>query len=155
MNLEEGTSRLVSGVEMNRTSRSMRGVREINVCGVPFLCIPRGEVRELTAFGVPFLWIPLHEAFWLCCVYSMVLDPVFMYIPVSNDEKKCFQFDRWVMSVAIAERSAFGIWYLTNRTSETRESIHRNYSKYLLPVFLLDLAIILPLPQVNVCSVYF
>ncbi|GAY45522.1 hypothetical protein CUMW_090100, partial [Citrus unshiu] len=119
---EEGTWRLVSGVEMNRTSRSMRGVREITVCGVPFLCIPR--------------------------------DPVFLFIPVTNDEKKCFQFDRWVMSVVIAERSAFGIWYLTNRTSEIRESIHRNYSKYLSPVFLLDLSIILPLPQVLVLLAY-
>ncbi|XP_052289287.1 cyclic nucleotide-gated ion channel 1-like isoform X2 [Citrus sinensis] len=152
MNLEEGTSRLVSGVEMNRTSRIMRGVREINVC--PFLRIPQGEVREISVFGVPFLYIPLHEAFWLCCLYSMVLDPVFLYIPVTNDEKKCFQFDRWVMSVVIAERSAFGIWYLTNRTSEIRESIHRNYSKSLLPVFLLDLSIILPLPQVLVLLAY-
>ncbi|KAH9677222.1 cyclic nucleotide-gated ion channel 1 [Citrus sinensis] len=84
----------------------------------------------------------------------MVLDPVFLYIPVTNDEKKCFQFDRWVMSVVIAERSAFGIWYLTNRTSEIRESIHRNYSKSLLPVFLLDLSIILPLPQVLVLLAY-
>ncbi|GAY45519.1 hypothetical protein CUMW_090080 [Citrus unshiu] len=153
-NLEEGTSRLVSGVEMNRTSRSMTGVREITVCGVKFRYVPQRGVREITVFGLPCLCIPLHEAFWLFCMYSMVLDPIFLYIPVTKDEKKCFQFDRWVMSLVIAERSAFDILYLADRTSEIWKNKNRSRSKSLLPVFLLDLSIILPLPQVLVLLAY-
>ncbi|KDO46752.1 hypothetical protein CISIN_1g047209mg [Citrus sinensis] len=39
----------------------------------------------------------LEANFWLIYVYSMVFDPVFLYLPVTNDDKKCFQFDKDVM----------------------------------------------------------
>lgn len=135
LNLEEGTSRLVSGVEMNRISRSNVTVAKC-LCAATCLCTPLSHLRG--------------EAFWVYCMYSMLWDPVFLFITVIKYERKCFQFDFSAMFVVIAERSAFDILYLINRTLEIRENINRNYSKSLLPVFLFDLSIILPLPQVLV-----
>lgn len=101
LNLEEGTSRLVSGVEMNRISRSMReatksvyetvakclGIIITSLCNLP---------RYLRG-----------DAFWVFYMFSMMSDPVFLYVPVANDEKKCFQFDMLAMRVVIGERSVF------------------------------------------------
>ena len=95
----------------------------------------------------------LEVNFLLIYVYSMVFDPVFLYLPVINDDKKCFQFDIWVLRVGIVERTGCDIYFLINNAFQLWENWHRNYSISLLPVFLFDLAIILPLPQVNVCSV--
>ncbi|XP_024040299.1 cyclic nucleotide-gated ion channel 1 [Citrus clementina] len=84
----------------------------------------------------------------------MVFDPVFLYLPVINDDKKCFQFDIWVLRVGIVERTGCDIYFLINNAFQLWENWHRNYSISLLPVFLFDLAIILPLPQVLVLLVY-
>ncbi|KAH9677194.1 cyclic nucleotide-gated ion channel 1 [Citrus sinensis] len=122
-NLEEGTPRLVAGVEMDSISRSER---EATVSA--FLTVieslgngVKTSLRQIRNLSRRFL----EANFWLIYVYSMVFDPVFLYLPVTNDDKKCFQFDKDVM-VCISR----------------------------LPVFLFDLSIILPLPQVLVLLVY-
>ncbi|GAY45509.1 hypothetical protein CUMW_090010 [Citrus unshiu] len=96
----------------------------------------------------------LEANFWLIYVYSMVFDPVFLYLPVTNDGKKCFQFDKDVMTFGILERTVYDTPFLIIRALPIWENWRRNCSISRLPVFLFDLSIILPLPQVLVLLVY-
>ncbi|KAH9646440.1 Cyclic nucleotide-gated ion channel 1 [Citrus sinensis] len=96
----------------------------------------------------------LEANFWLIYVYSMVFDPVFLYLPVTNDDKKCFQFDKDVMTFGILERTVYDTPFLIIRALPIWENWRRNCSISRLPVFLFDLSIILPLPQVLVLLVY-
>ncbi|GAY45517.1 hypothetical protein CUMW_090070 [Citrus unshiu] len=152
LNLEEGTPRRVASVEMDCISRSAREAaksvyRTLNesLGNGGKTCLQ--QIRDL-----PIRFLEVN--FLLIYVYSMVFDPVFLYLPVINDDKKCFQFDIWALRVGIVERTGCDIYFLINNAFQLWENWHRNYSISLLPVFLFDLAIILPLPQVLVLLVY-
>ncbi|KAH9646443.1 Cyclic nucleotide-gated ion channel 1 [Citrus sinensis] len=152
-NLEEGTPRLVAGVEMDSISRSER---EATVSA--FLTVieslgngVKTSLRQIRNLSRRFL----EANFWLIYVYSMVFDPVFLYLPVTNDDKKCFQFDKDVMTFGILERTVYDTPFLIIRALPIWENWRRNCSISRLPVFLFDLSIILPLPQVFGALWYF
>ncbi|KAH9677209.1 cyclic nucleotide-gated ion channel 1 [Citrus sinensis] len=152
LNLEEGTPRRVASVEMDCISWSAREAaksvyRTLNesLGNGGKTCLQ--QIRDL-----PIRFLEVN--FLLIYVYSMVFDPVFLYLPVINDDKKCFQFDIWALRVGIVERTGCDIYFLINNAFQLWENWHRNYSISLLPVFLFDLSIILPLPQVLVLLVY-
>ncbi|KAH9646454.1 Cyclic nucleotide-gated ion channel 1 [Citrus sinensis] len=152
LNLEEGTPRRVASVEMDSISRSAREAGK-SVYRTRIESLSNGEKTSLQQIrDLPKRFLEVN--FLLIYVYSMVFDPVFLYLPVINDDKKCFQFDIWVLRVGIVERTGCDIYFLINNAFQLWENWHRNYSISLLPVFLFDLAIILPLPQVLVLLVY-
>ncbi|KAK9178962.1 hypothetical protein WN943_028156 [Citrus x changshan-huyou] len=151
-NLEEGTPRLVAGVEMDSISRSER---EATVSAFRTVIESLGNgvktsLRQIRNLPRRFLDATRRYPdanFWLIYVYSIIFDPVFLYLPAINDGKKCFQFDIALMILVIVEHTALDILLLMKKASRIGENVHRNFSKSLLAVFLKDLAFIFPLPQ--------
>ena len=112
--------------------------------------------------------------FVLSCMIAVSLDPLFFYLPVINEEKKCIRLDKKLWITAIVLRSFFDIIYLLHiilqfRTgfidkkllksgkSELNKDAWKIARKYLWPWFLFDIITILPIPQVretsaNCCS---
>ncbi|XP_008234764.1 PREDICTED: cyclic nucleotide-gated ion channel 1-like [Prunus mume] len=104
------------------------------------------------------------------CVVSLSLDPLFCYLLIVNDENKCLRLDTRLGNIAILLRSVIDFFHLFRIIFQFRASITiitpsqasgtgRNESVpeppalvgiYLLLWFLLDILVILPLPQVVV-----
>ncbi|VVA11264.1 PREDICTED: cyclic [Prunus dulcis] len=104
------------------------------------------------------------------CVVSLSLDPLFCYLLIVNDENKCLRLDTRLGNIAILLRSVIDFFHLFRIIFQFRASITiitpsqasgtgRNESvteppalvgTYLLLWFLLDILVILPLPQVVV-----
>ncbi|ESR35411.1 hypothetical protein CICLE_v10004679mg [Citrus x clementina] len=158
-NLEEGTPRLVAGVEMDSISRSEREAT-VSAFRTVIESLGNGEKTSLRQIrNLPRRFLDATRRypdanFWLIYVYSIIFDPVFLYLPVINDGKKCFQFDIALMILVIVERTAYDILFLMKKALRIGENVHRNFSKSRLAVFLFDLAFIFPLPQVLVLLVY-
>lgn len=104
------------------------------------------------------------------CVVSLSLDPLFCYLLIVNDENKCLRLDTRLGNIAILLRSVIDFFHLFRIIFQFRASItiiitpsqasgtERNESvteppalvgTYLLLWFLLDILVILPLPQVR------
>lgn len=103
------------------------------------------------------------------CVVSLSLDPLFCYLLIVNDENKCLRLDTRLGNIAILLRSVIDFFHLFRIVIQFRASITiitpshasgtgRNESvteppasvgTYLLLWFLLDILVILPLPQVR------
>ncbi|PQQ04203.1 hypothetical protein Pyn_24789 [Prunus yedoensis var. nudiflora] len=104
------------------------------------------------------------------CVVSLSLDPLYCYLLIVNDENKCLRLDTRLRNIAILLRSVIDFFHLFRIVFQFRASITiitpsqasgtgRNESvteppalvgTYLLLWFLLDILVILPLPQVVV-----
>ena len=80
--------------------------------------------------------------FLLSCVISVLLDPLFFYLPVINEDKKCIGLDKKLWITAIVLRSVTDIIYLMHIILQFRTG-------YLWPYFLIDILAILPIPQVR------
>ena len=115
-----------------------------------------------------------NVGFVLSCVIAVSLDPLFFYLPVTNEDKKCIRLDKKLWITAIILRSFFDIIHLLHiilqfRTgfidkkllksgkSELNTDAWKIAQKYLWPWFLFDIITILPIPQVretsaNCCS---
>ncbi|KAH9677318.1 cyclic nucleotide-gated ion channel 1 [Citrus sinensis] len=115
----------------------------------------------LSPHGPLWNWI-----FLISCLIAISLDPLFLYIPVISDEKKCLRLDNKLGTAAIFLRSFldfFHIIYVIFRLrtksfapcweypqrslNEYAQEITRKYLLFFLPI---DLLAILPLPQVVV-----
>ena len=115
---------------------------------------PKGEF--LQSWNVIFL---------LSCVTSVFLDPLFFYLPVINEDKKCIGLDKKLWITAIVLRSVTDIIYLvhiilqfrTGFIDKERERLGKGLNtdawkiakRYLWPCFLIDILAILPIPQVR------
>ncbi|XP_006422165.2 cyclic nucleotide-gated ion channel 1-like [Citrus sinensis] len=168
--LEQGTAGRVTGEPRNGTnSVSVKfqrdensGVKINGIIGLPgrWFCTvikhllyikklidPRGPSGSLVCL--------------IFCVIAIFLDPLFFYIPVTNDDKKCLRLDKNLGIAAIVLRSVFDVFYtiyiIFNLHSDVFASsslIHKEENskkfarKNLLHFFLIDLLAILPLPQV-------
>ncbi|KAM5557586.1 hypothetical protein ABKV19_024789 [Rosa sericea] len=95
------------------------------------------------------------------CVIVFSLDPLFCYILVVNDEKKCLGLDRTLGAIAIVLRSVVDIFYVlyiiyrfrasvATLSSQSSRKGRARARRYLLLYFLSDILVILPLPQVVV-----
>ncbi|XP_031285492.1 cyclic nucleotide-gated ion channel 1-like [Pistacia vera] len=121
-------------------------------------------IRDKIPYPRGVFW---NWTFLILCVIAIFLDPLFLYIPVINDEKKCLGLDRKLGKLAIALRSFMDFFYLIYTFFQLRtdspaaclpyqrqpsfELYHRapsNGKKYLRRFFPVDLLSILPLPQV-------
>lgn len=110
-----------------------------------------------------------NVVFVLSCVISVLLDPLFFYIHIVDDEKKCYKFDRRLMVIAIVLRSCMDVFYIIHIIIQFRtgfvssSSPDSSFKRRMLvdescevakryissSFFLLDVLGILPLPQVK------
>ncbi|KAK7835762.1 cyclic nucleotide-gated ion channel 1, partial [Quercus suber] len=92
------------------------------------------------------------------------MDPLFFYLPVINEDKKCIELDERLWTRALFRRSFNDMIYLMHiilqfRTGFIDKKLHKLgrpalitdswkiARRYLWPYFLLDLLVILPIPQ--------
>ena len=104
--------------------------------------------------------------FIVSCVIAVSLDPLFFYLHVINEDRKCLTLDRKLKIIAICLRSITDLIYLLNiilqflcpyidevarKRGETKVIMDAWLiaKRYLLSYFLIDILAILPLPQVR------
>lgn len=63
-----------------------------------------------------FHWISCHwnKIFVISCVFAVLLDPLFLYIPIINHDIKCLGMDKKMNNSAIALRSITDCFYLVD-----------------------------------------
>ncbi|KAG2700633.1 hypothetical protein I3843_06G007800 [Carya illinoinensis] len=106
-----------------------------------------------------------NKIFVLSCVIAVSLDPLFFYVPVINDDKKCLDLDDKMKTTAIILRSFTDIFYVIHIIFQFRtgfiapssrvfgrgvlvEDAREIATRYLSSYFLIDILAVLPLPQV-------
>lgn len=113
----------------------------------------------------PFLqrW---NKIFVLSCVVAISLDPLFFYIPVVDNDKKCLGLDRKLEITASVLRSFTDVFYILHIVLQFRtgfiapssrvfgrgvlvEDTWEIAKRYLSSYFLIDILAVLPLPQVR------
>lgn len=113
----------------------------------------------------PFLqkW---NKIFVLSCLIAVSIDPLFFYIPVIDDEKKCLARDRKMETTATVLRSFSDIFYIIHIIFQFRtgfiapssrvfgrgvlvEDAWAIAKRYMSSYFLIDILAVLPLPQVR------
>ncbi|KAL2339639.1 hypothetical protein Fmac_007579 [Flemingia macrophylla] len=111
----------------------------------------------------PFLqkW---NKIFVLSCLIAVSLDPLFFYVPVIDDNKKCLSLDRKMEITATVLRSFSDIFYIIHIIFQFRTGFIAPSSRvfgrgvlvedawaiamrYLSSYFLIDILAVLPLPQ--------
>lgn len=178
--LEGGTARELSGEINHGSSRSGRVLKQPRVRRPLALEIERIRTNRRVSkapkyrYGIVgksllYLKIGPHGPFWkwiflISCLIAISMDPLFLYIPVINDGKKCLRLDNKLGTAATFLRSFldfFHIIYVIFRLrtksfapcweypqrslNEYAQEITRKYLLFSLPI---DLLAILPLPQV-------
>ncbi|XP_054797809.1 cyclic nucleotide-gated ion channel 1-like [Prosopis cineraria] len=117
----------------------------------------------------PFLqkW---NKIFVLSCIIAVSLDPLFFYVPVINDEKKCLSLDNKMEITATILRSFSDIFYVVHIIFQFRtgfiapssrvfgrgvlvEDAWAIAKRYLASYFFVDILAVLPLPQVVILIV--
>ncbi|WCJ36814.1 cyclic nucleotide gated channel 1 [Euphorbia peplus] len=112
----------------------------------------------------PFLqkW---NKIFVLSCVLAVALDPLFFYVPVIDDERKCLDLDNRMEITASVLRWFTDIFYIVHIIFQFRtgfiapssrvfgrgvlvEDTWAIAKRYLSSYFLVDILAVLPLPQV-------
>ncbi|XP_062119866.1 cyclic nucleotide-gated ion channel 1-like [Humulus lupulus] len=104
------------------------------------------------------LW---NKTFLASCVIGVSIDPLFLYIPIVNDDRKCLDRDHNIMIISLVLRSITDFSYVLHiifrfkmaldMSKELSQSI---FTKFPWSYLLIDVLAILPLPQV-VVLVYF
>ena len=96
------------------------------------------------------------------CVIAVSVDPLFFYIPIINDGKRCLVLDKRLRTTVFALRTVTDVIYLVHiilqfRTAFASEeggetklntnarAIIRRYLRY----FPIDILVVLPIPQVR------
>ncbi|KAI3935154.1 hypothetical protein MKX01_031421 [Papaver californicum] len=105
-----------------------------------------------------------NKIFVLSCVLAVSLDPLFFYIPVINDEKKCLDTDKKLVTAACVLRFFTDIFYVLHIIFQFRTGFIAPWTRvfgrgvlvedpvaiakrYLTTYFLIDILAVLPLPQ--------
>ena len=102
------------------------------------------------------------SALVLVCVFSVLLDPLFFYLPLINESKKCIGLDKKLWTTALVLRSVTDFFHLMHtcfriRTRYKEEEPPKTFKeswKRFWPyfLFLIDILVILPVPQVRETS---
>lgn len=108
-----------------------------------------------------------NKIFVISCIIALSLDPLFFYIPVINDVKKCLMLDKKLETTACVLRSFTDIFYIVHIIFQFRtgfiapssrvfgrgvlvEDASAIAKRYVLSYFLIDILAVLPLPQVRI-----
>ncbi|XP_022723749.1 cyclic nucleotide-gated ion channel 1-like [Durio zibethinus] len=106
-----------------------------------------------------------NKIFVLSCIIAVSIDPLFFYIPVINDDKKCLALDEKMEITASVLRSFTDIFYIihiifqfhtgfiapSSRVFGRGVLVEDSWAiakRYLQSYFLIDILAVLPLPQV-------
>lgn len=107
-----------------------------------------------------------NKIFVLSCVIAVSLDPLFFYIPLIDDEKKCLNLDNKMQTTAIVLRFLTDVFYIIHIIFQFHTGFIAPSSRvfgrgvlvedawaiarrYLSSYFLIDILAVLPLPQVR------
>lgn len=102
------------------------------------------------------LW---NDLLVILCVMATILDPLFCYTLVVNEERNCIGFDKKLRVIVVVLRSLidfgymimiifhFHIGYTASYDAKSRR-ICSNARRYLLSYFTVDILTLLPIPQV-------
>ncbi|PSS32337.1 Cyclic nucleotide-gated ion channel like [Actinidia chinensis var. chinensis] len=152
-------SETIKSLKRSSESRSLSSIAEKGLGSRKKILDPQG----------PFLqkW---NKIFVLSCVLAISLDPLFFYIPVINDDKKCLESDKNLATTAIVLRSFTDIFYIIHIIFQFRTGFITPSSrvfgrgvlekdawkiarKYLSSYFFIDILAVLPMPQVVILFV--
>ncbi|XVF10034.1 hypothetical protein REPUB_Repub07fG0149000 [Reevesia pubescens] len=106
-----------------------------------------------------------NKIFVLSCIIAVSIDPLFLYVPVINNDKKCLALDEKMEITASVLRSFTDIFYIIHIIFQFRtgfiapssrvfgrgvlvEDSWEIAKRYLQSYFLIDVLAVLPLPQV-------
>ncbi|KAF3432855.1 hypothetical protein FNV43_RR23957 [Rhamnella rubrinervis] len=122
-----------------------------------------GSQRKILDPQGPFLqkW---NKIFMLSCVIAVSLDPLFFYVPVIDDKRKCLDWDRKMVITASVLRWFTDIFYIIHIIFQFRTGFIAPSSRvfgrgvlvedpwaiarrYLSTYFLIDILAVLPFPQ--------
>ena len=112
-----------------------------------------------------------NVVFVLSCVTAVALDPLFFYLPVIIQDKKCIWFDNRLWITVLILRSFFDFIYLVHiilqfctgfidkkllksGKPELNTNARKIAKKYLWPRLIFDILAILPIPQVRETLAY-
>ncbi|XP_062119873.1 putative cyclic nucleotide-gated ion channel 13 [Humulus lupulus] len=98
-----------------------------------------------------------NKIFLASCVIGVIIDPLFLYIPIVNDENKCLDKDNNMMVIALLLRSVTDFSYVLHIIFRLQIALAMS-KEFGLSIFtgfpwsylLIDVLAILPLPQVIV-----
>ncbi|XP_062074777.1 probable cyclic nucleotide-gated ion channel 10 [Humulus lupulus] len=106
----------------------------------------------------PRVW---HKIFLVSCLIGVSIDPLFLYIPIVNDNKKCLDIDNNIKNIFLALRCVTDFSYVLHiifrlqiALSMSKELGQSIFTGFPWSYLLIDVLAILPLPQV-VVLVYF
>ncbi|KAI5346255.1 hypothetical protein L3X38_014134 [Prunus dulcis] len=118
---------------------------------VPIFALITGAIEAIfLLMELPFHWIypKWRKIFVISCVFAVLLDPLFLYIPIIKEDMKCIQMDKRLSKTALALRSVTDLNYSNFKflwnflfPPTIVQTIWRSY-------ILIDILAILPLPQV-------
>jgi cyclic nucleotide gated channel len=123
-----------------------------------------GSTHKILDPQGPFLqrW---NKIFVLACIIAVSLDPLFFYVPIIDDAKKCLGIDKKMEITASVLRSFTDVFYVLHIIFQFRtgfiapssrvfgrgvlvEDKREIAKRYLSSHFIIDILAVLPLPQV-------
>lgn len=110
-----------------------------------------------------------NKIFVIACVLAVSVDPLFFYIPVIDDEKKCLALNSNLEITASALRTFFDLFYILHiifqfqtgfiapssrvfGRGELIDDPHAIAKRYLSSYFIIDILSIIPFPQVVILA---
>lgn len=112
-------------------------------------------------------WSTWNKMFVTSCVFAVLLDPLFFYIPIVRDDIKCLAFDDNLKKVTLALRLVTDLFYMLDIIFEIRQiyatskmiSIinglkfqlekEKSAKRNSLSCILIDIFAVIPIPQVR------
>ncbi|XP_016647700.1 PREDICTED: cyclic nucleotide-gated ion channel 1-like [Prunus mume] len=104
-----------------------------------------------------------HSVFICSCVLSVLVDPLFLYIPIVNEDNKCLGLDKKLKKVVLILRSLTDVFYLVHIIFQYfyGQTLWEKKIKWVFPLkgkisrsciqicfLIIDILAILPIPQV-------
>ena len=107
--------------------------------------------------------------FGVSCVIAIAMDPLFFYVPVIDEDKKCIGLDKKLRSVSLillAVSDIIGViniilqfhdeyTYIDKTSGKVVKDFRKIAKTYLWPYFVIDILVILPFPQVRESFIQF
>lgn len=90
--------------------------------------------------------------FLLLNVIAVIVDPLFFYIPVMNDEKKCIEFDQTLVITSTVLRSVFDFFKMIHVIYVLLLELRKKGFRDWLAGCYLEIMVIFPIPQVRQIS---
>ena len=96
-----------------------------------------------------FRWY--NEILVFCRAIALSLDPLFFYVPVIKEDKKCIGFNKVLWTIAVVSRSVTDVIHLVHFVVESlmrRDERKRDFNQ-LRWLIMLNVLVTLPIPQVR------